>query len=89
MMVDTCNAVSVVVRLGRMANLTSKLVAAIEASGLTRYAIAKRSGVSQAQLSRLVHGLQGVSVETAERLADALGLEVIIRPKRRATRKGR
>jgi transcriptional regulator with XRE-family HTH domain len=71
-----------------MADLLDAIREAIDASGETRYVISKRSGVSQAQLSRLAHGQQGVSIVTAERLADALDLEIILRPKRRTRRKG-
>ncbi len=63
---------------------------AIERSGETRYRIAQGSGVSEAQLSRVVHGEQGMNLTTLERLLDYLGLEVVIRPKRgRAKRKER
>ncbi|OHB66230.1 MAG: hypothetical protein A2Y76_14010 [Planctomycetes bacterium RBG_13_60_9] len=54
---------------------------AIEAGGKTRYRLSKETGIDQAQLSRLMSGKEGVSVENLERLADALGLEIIIRPK--------
>ena len=59
---------------------------AVEASGKTRYRIAKESGIAESQLSRLMSGERGLSVECLERLADSLGLEIAIRPKRR--RKG-
>lgn len=62
---------------------------AIKTSGETRYAIAKRAGVSQSQLSRLIHGKRGMlRLDTIERLADALGLRITIEPKGK-TRKGR
>jgi transcriptional regulator with XRE-family HTH domain len=60
---------------------------AIESSEVTRYRIAKDTGISQPQLSRLMGGKAGLSIEALERLADYLGLEIIIRPKRQ--RKGR
>ncbi len=58
-----------------------------EASGTTRYKIAKDTGISQAALSRFVNGERGLGVELVERLADYLGLEIVIREKR--TRKGK
>ena len=61
---------------------------AILASGKTRYRIAKESGVGQAQLSKLMNGKSGLSIETAEQLADALGLAITIRPKGRRQSKG-
>lgn len=60
---------------------------AVEESGQTRYRIAKGSGISQAQLSRLVSGEQGMTIANVERLAAYLGLELVIRPK--AKRKDR
>lgn len=66
-----------------MPGLLSAIRNAIETSGQTRYQIAKGSGVSQAQLSRLVSGEQGMSIANVEKLAKYLNLEVVIRPKRR------
>ena len=59
---------------------------AIATSGKTEYRIAKEAGIAQSQLSRLGSGERSLTVETVEKLADCLGLEIIIRPKRR--RKG-
>lgn len=54
---------------------------AIRKSPETRYRIAKETGVTQGQLSRLMSGERGLSLETAQRLADHLGLELVIRSK--------
>jgi transcriptional regulator with XRE-family HTH domain len=75
-------------RKGRKASTLAKaLVEAIhrhEFAGESRYGLAKRAGVSQAQLSRLVRGVRGsLQIQTVERLADAMGCEVILAPKRR------
>lgn len=59
---------------------------AILKSGQTRYRIAEETGIGQPQLSRLMSGECGLSVEAAERLADYLGLEIILRPKQRKGR---
>ena len=69
-----------------MAHLWDQVRVAILASGQTRYRIAQKTGITQAQLSRLMSGERGLSIEALERLTDYLGLEIIIRPKRR-TRK--
>ncbi|MEK6704072.1 MAG: helix-turn-helix domain-containing protein [Planctomycetota bacterium] len=53
-----------------------------EADGVTRYQIAKDSGVSQAVLSRFVNRKRGLGVELAEQLAKALGVCIVIRVKR-------
>ena len=49
--------------------------------GLSRYEIAKRSGVDEAALSRFVNGQRGLTTDTLDRLAEVLDLELI--PKRR------
>lgn len=67
-----------------MARLVDAIRRAVEASGKTRYRIAKESGVSAGQLSRLVNGERGMTVETIERLADYLGLQITIEPKGKA-----
>jgi transcriptional regulator with XRE-family HTH domain len=61
--------------------IEKRLLRALGRSSLSRYAIAKRIGVSQAQLSRFVHGQRRLGLGTAASLADALGLELVLRPK--------
>ena len=70
-----------------MGKLTEAIQAAVKASKQTPYAIAKGANVARSQLSRLMSGERGLNSETIERLADYLGLEIVIRPKR--TRKER
>lgn len=43
----------------------------------------KRSGVNKAALSRFISGERGVSVESAEALAKALGMEIALGPVRK------
>lgn len=62
-------------------------IARAEASGITRYQMSKDTGISQAALSRFVNGERGLGVDLVERLAEYLGLEIVIRVKR--TRKGK
>jgi transcriptional regulator with XRE-family HTH domain len=64
-----------------MGQLTKAIAAAVKASEQTPYAIAKGAGVARSQLSRLLSGERGLSADTIERLADYLGLEVVLRPK--------
>lgn len=70
-----------------MARLLDGIRDAIETSGKTRYRIAQESGIAESVLSRLMSGERGLSIDALETLADCMGLEVVIRPKRR--RKGR
>ena len=63
-----------------MSKIFNEIRNAIKASDKTRYRLWKETGIKQSQLSRLMSGQSGVSVENLERLADALRLEIIIRP---------
>ena len=71
-----------------MGRLLDEIRDAIEASGKTRYRIAQESGIAESVLSRLMSGERGLSIDALETLADYLGLEFTMRPKRRQ-RKGR
>jgi transcriptional regulator with XRE-family HTH domain len=64
-----------------MAKLTDAIRSAIKASDQTPYAIAKGAGVARSQLSRLLSGESGLSVDAIERVADYLGLRITIEPK--------
>ena len=59
---------------------------AIDQSGESRYMISKATGIDQSQLSRLMQGRTGLSLETLERLTEYLGLEIAIRAKRKKGR---
>jgi transcriptional regulator with XRE-family HTH domain len=48
-----------------------------ERRGITRYRIAKECGISDAQLSRLMHGTVAPRLDTAERIAGAIGLSIV------------
>lgn len=49
---------------------------AIENCGISRYALAKRCGVSESALSRFKSGERGLSLDALDRLADALDLRL-------------
>ena len=51
-----------------------------ERRGITQYRIAKESGVSAGQLSRLMHGKVVPRLDTAERIARAIGCEIRLIP---------
>ena len=73
-----------------MSRLLDEIRRAIETGDKTRYRLSQDTGIPQSQLSRFMTGEKGLSFDAMERLADALGLEVIIRPKRtRRKRKDR
>ncbi len=60
---------------------------AMKASDKTRYSLWKETGIDQSHLFKLWNGKAGLSVENLEKLADALGMEVIIRPAKAKPRK--
>ena len=66
-----------------MPTVIDRLREAVMKSEVSRYRIAIETGISESQLSRLVSGERGLSIDTAERLAEYLGFEIVIRPKRR------
>lgn len=65
-----------------MAGLLNMMRKAIEVSGQSRYRISQETGIAESVLSRFMSGQTSLTVETAERLADHLGLEIVLRPKR-------
>ncbi|MBP6670166.1 MAG: helix-turn-helix transcriptional regulator [Gemmatimonadales bacterium] len=58
-----------------MSPITLRLRELREARGLTQRALAESAGISQATVARLESGsLRNVTLDTVERLADALGV---------------
>jgi plasmid maintenance system antidote protein VapI len=56
------------------APLTKQLQVAIESTGQSLYSIAQASGVAAPVLQRFVNGERGITLETASKIADYLGL---------------
>ena len=69
-----------------MGRIHDAICNAIEGSDKTRYRISKDTGISQTQLSRVMSGERGLSIDALERLADYLGLEITMRHKQRRRR---
>ncbi len=67
--------------------LSDSIRKAIESSGMSRYELAKRSGVSEAALSRFVRGIMELKTDSLDKLAGPLGLRLVV--KRPSKRKGR
>jgi hypothetical protein len=67
---------------------SDELRAAIESSEMTRYAMAKLTGIPQSQLSRFVHRQSGLAIENIDKLCDLLDLRLVgpakrkVKPKR-------
>ena len=70
-----------------MKTILDQIRSVIESSDVTRYRIAKDLGIDQGQMSRLMNGQSSLSLEALERLCDYLGLEIIIQPKQRRSKK--
>jgi len=70
-----------------MAKILDDLRRAIVESDKTRYRIAQETGVDESALCRLMTGERGVRLDALEKIAECLGMEIVLRPKR--TRKGR
>jgi transcriptional regulator with XRE-family HTH domain len=60
--------------------ITSAVRRAIERSGLTRYQISQATGIDQGSLSRFVRGQRGLSTTSLDRLAEVLGLQIVVKP---------
>jgi transcriptional regulator with XRE-family HTH domain len=65
-------------------SIAQQLQDAIRNAGESRYSIAKRIGVSQATLCRVLSGERGLSLPMIDRLMDGLDLEITIKPRRKA-----
>jgi plasmid maintenance system antidote protein VapI len=63
-------------------NIEAQLRDAIRNSGMTRYALAKLSGVTEGVLCQFVTNKRTVTMQTAAKLAVVLGME--LRPVRKA-----
>ena len=66
--------------------LTDALKTAIDRSGVTRYRIAKDTGILETSLSRFVRGETSLRLDKADVLAEYLGLELV--KKRKGPRNG-
>ena len=68
-------------------SLAEELRKAIRDTGLSRYAISRATGVSEAVLSRFMAGKFNLSLANVERIADFLGLRLV--QDRKPHKKGR
>ena len=59
----------------------------IQASGKSRYALSKKTGIEESALSRFMAGTRGLSIDSIEKLVEALGCEIVLRKRKRKGRK--
>jgi len=57
--------------------VSDQLKAAIDASGLSRYAICKAIGMDQSVMSRFMAGTGGLSTEMTDKLCEFLGQHLV------------
>ena len=57
--------------------LSEQLREAILRSGISRYRIAKDSGISEAQLSRFINRVGGLGQEASDKIGKYLGLRLV------------
>ena len=67
--------------------LSDEIRDAVNASGISRYAIAKALGIAESTMSRFMSGKGGLSMEFIDRLAELLGIHIVVRPTKKQGRK--
>jgi transcriptional regulator with XRE-family HTH domain len=72
-----------------MKPLSDQLRDAIEKADVSRYEIAKATGVSQSTLSKFVLGTRpGLSFDAMDRIGEYLSLVIVTQPKKRGATRG-
>ena len=62
--------------------LNEQLRKLILTCGISRYELSKLTGIDEAALSRFVRSITDLNTSTAERVLDALEMEIIIRKRK-------
>jgi plasmid maintenance system antidote protein VapI len=60
--------------------LSDEIRDAVNASGMSRYAICKTLEIAEATMSRFMNAKGGLSMEFIDRLAELLGMHIVVRP---------
>ncbi len=71
--------------------LTDQLRQAIDDSGLTRYRIAKETGISESALAQFYNGHRGLSIKALNALGEYLQLTITLgrKPEKKGKKKGK
>jgi transcriptional regulator with XRE-family HTH domain len=70
-----------------MTSMSDQVRRAIENCGLTRYAIAKQTGITEGGLSRFMAGERDMTLRTLDKIAPLIGVRLVVdRPRRRKGR---
>lgn len=73
--------------MAKSKKLSEQIREAILKADVSRYVIAKETGVDQPALSRFVHGERGLSLDALDRIGLYLGLSITTSRRRRPTKK--
>ncbi|HTM54860.1 MAG TPA: helix-turn-helix transcriptional regulator [Pirellulales bacterium] len=73
----------------RSSKLSDQIRQAIDESGLTRYRIAKETGIDESALAKFYNGRGGLSMEAVDRLGEYLQLTITLGRKPDSTKKGK
>jgi transcriptional regulator with XRE-family HTH domain len=73
--------------MNNMSKICDKLRQAIEMDPRSRYRLSKETGIEQSQLSRFMAGTRILGIESIEKLAKALGFELIMQKKTKKRKK--
>jgi transcriptional regulator with XRE-family HTH domain len=65
-----------------------RLIQAIRDTGLPQREVSRIAGVDETLVSRFMRGLRQPNFETIDKILDALGLEIVIRPRRHSRKDG-
>lgn len=71
----------------KQAKLSEQVRRAVDASGLSHYAICKALDIDKASFSRFMHGKVGLTMANLDAVAGLLGLDIVTR-KGRGVKKG-
>ena len=71
-----------------MKDIEKQLKQAVLKSNMSRYRIARESGLTESQLSYFVNDQRTLTLPAAAKLAKTLGLELVQRKSKKAKRKG-
>ena len=72
---------------GKKAIISEQIRQAIKDSGLSFYKLANLSGINDKIISKFFHGNSDTRISNIEAIADALELEIIVKPKKEQQRK--
>ena len=71
----------------RSKKMTDQVRQGIDDSGLTRYRIAKDTGIDESSLAKFYNGLRGLSLDNMDQLCEYLDLRIV--KDRKPAKKGR